>query len=156
MSDVREAPVAAETVFRLVYRSHSRIPEETENEELGRILTVSRANNAGCGVTGALMYYDRWFAQALEGSQQAVQALFNRIMLDARHDSVEVREQGAVPARVFGRWAMAHVGEHGEADVPMTAARGGVAEAAAWKPTSAQDAVLSVLRDLTRGYGIGA
>jgi hypothetical protein len=51
---------------------------------------------------------------------------------------------------------MAHVGEHGHSDIPMTATNTGIAEAAAWTPTAEQETVLRTLRDLTRGYGIGA
>ncbi len=151
-----EATANAETVFRLIYRSHSRIADAAADAELGRILRVARTNNAASGVTGALMYYDHWFAQVLEGREDAVLALFDKIRADRRHDSVTVSAQGKVPARVFGRWAMAHVGEHGSPDIPLTAAGSGVAPAATWTPSPAQEAVLGSLRDLTRGYGIGA
>lgn len=161
MSDLREsaAPAAGEagTVFRLIYRSHSRIPDDQESAEFGRILSTSRANNAGRGLTGALMVYDHWFAQALEGPRDAVLALFEVIKADPRHDAVSVREQGMVPGRVFARWAMAHVGEHGRPDIALTATRAGIAQGAAWKASSAdQESVLTLLRDLTRGYGLGA
>ena len=156
MSAVQDRPAEAGTTFRLIYRSHSLIPEPEGDEELGRILRVSRANNVSRNVTGALMYYDNWFAQVLEGSEESVRSLFDRIKADARHDAVQVSDQGEVGGRVFARWAMAHVGEHGSPDIPWTSTRTGVAEAAAWSPDAAQEAVLSRLRDLTRGYGIGA
>ena len=144
------------TVFRLVYRSHSRIGDARESEEFGRFLRASRANNAASGVTGALMFYDHWFAQALEGPEEAVRGLFGRIAADPRHDTIEITTQCRVDARVFARWAMAHVGEHGSADIPLTATSAGVAKAAAWTPSAGQESVLHGLRDLTRGYGIGA
>ena len=156
MSVAQETSAASGTVFRLIYRSHSRIPAASESEEFGRILRVARRNNAAMGVTGALMFYDRWFAQALEGGEDAVFGLFDRIKTDPRHDAVEIRQQGDVPARAFARWAMAHVGEHGSPDIPLSATGAGVSEGAAWTPTAAQDGVLILLRDLTRGYGIGA
>lgn len=148
--------VESDTVFRLIYRSRSCIPDAMAGAEFGAILRVARAKNAGLGITGALMTYDHWFAQALEGPQAAVQSLFARIRRDPRHDSVEVSAEGVVPARVFGRWAMAHVGEHGSPDIPLAVAGGGVVEAAPWSVSAAQEPVLRVLRDLTRGYGIGA
>ncbi len=166
MSDVRDGPPAAtipvgqpghdETIFRLIYRSHSRIPEATESAELGRILRSARVYNAAQGLTGALLLYDRWFAQVLEGPREAVLTLFDHIRTDPRHDAIEVREETKIPARSFARWAMAYVGEHNEPDVPMTATRDGVAEGAPWTPSPEQDGVLSVLRQLTRGYGRGA
>ncbi len=156
MSEVQEARGEVETVFRLIYRSHSRIAGNSEGQEFGRILRVSRANNAASGVTGALMFYDDWFAQVLEGAEAAVRSLFARISVDVRHDNVQVSEQGRVAGRLFSRWAMAHVGEHGSPDIPLTATSGGVAKAAEWHPTAEQERVLTRLRDLTRGYGIGA
>ncbi len=154
MSDVRDADSA--TVFRLVYRSRSRIAPADANAEFGRILRVARANNAACGVTGALLFYDGWFAQALEGPRTAVVELFERIRRDPRHDSVDISAQSEVAERAFARWAMAHVGEHGSPDIPLAAAATGVVEAAPWAPDAAQESVLRGLRDLTRGYGIGA
>ena len=144
------------SVFRLVYRSHSRIADAHEGEVFGQILRTSRANNAARGITGALMFYDHWFAQVLEGPEEAVRSLFGRIGADPRHDTVEVSAEGPVAGRVFARWAMAHVGEHGSPDIPLTATGTGVAEAAAWTTSADQERVLHALRDLTRGYGIGA
>jgi hypothetical protein len=146
----------SETVFRLIYRSHSRIPDRDADAEMAGILRGARTKNAAAGITGALLYYDHWFAQVLEGRQDAVLALFERIRVDPRHDAVTVSLQGVVPARSFARWAMAHVGEHGNPDIPLTATRSGLVPAAAWTSDPAQEAVLTSLRDLTRGYGIGA
>ncbi len=156
MSDTRTAPAETETIFRLTYRSHSRIPPAQEPRELAEILRVARARNAERGITGALMFYDRWFAQALEGPRAEVMALFDRIRADPRHEAVQVAAQGDVAGRVFSRWAMAHVGEHGEPDIAMTTTRDGLAEGAAWRSSPEQDLVLTTLRDMTRGYGRGA
>ncbi len=156
MSIAQDTHTDPTALFRLIYRSHSRIPETARGEELGRILRVARTNNAALGITGALMLYGRWFAQALEGPEAAVLGLFDKIRRDPRHDAVAVSTQGHVPARVFARWAMAHVGEHGSADIPLTATQSGVQPAASWMPSDEQEAVLGNLRDLTRGYGIGA
>ncbi len=156
MTTVQELSPDTETIFRLIYRSHSRIPDVTERQELGNILRTARANNAASGLTGALLLYDRWFAQVLEGPQDSVMAVFDRIRADTRHDAVEIREQSPAAPRLFTRWAMANVGEHHEPDTPLTATRDGIAEGAPFVPTPAQDAVLAVLRDLTRGYGRGA
>lgn len=156
MTAVQDVAGHADTVFRLIYRSHSRIPDANERQELGNILRTARANNAASGLTGALLLYDRWFAQVLEGPQDTVLSLFERIRADTRHDAVEIRQQSPATARLFTRWAMAHVNEHHEPDTPLTATRDGVAEGAPFIPTAEQDAVLAVLRDLTRGYGRGA
>ena len=141
---------------RLIYRSHSKIASPVMREELGKILRVARKNNAASGVTGVLMYYDDWFAQALEGPGDAVHAIFAKIKADDRHNSIEIKTDEPVTTRVFARWAMASVGEHGDKDTPLMPSAGGVTEGEEWKPTPEQEEVLAVLRDSSRGYGRGA
>jgi Sensors of blue-light using FAD len=151
------AATAAEPCYRLIYRSHSLLPGGTKDAAgLADILRQARTNNAARGITGALMLYDDWFAQVLEGPQTAVEALFARITADTRHDTVRLSQAGQVPARLFGKWAMAVVAEHHETDKPMVATTGGLAQGAPWKITPEQDVILTQLRDLTRGYGRGS
>ena len=153
-----EKPAAATgACFRLIYRSHSLLPSgATGQTELADILKGARVKNAGLGITGALMLYDDWFAQVLEGPQAAVEALFARIKTDQRHTSVRLGEAGPVPRRLFEKWAMAIVAEHHEPDMPMVATAGGLAQGAPWRVSLEQEAVLTRLRDMTRGYGRGS
>ena len=156
-TDVQPVASSSGRAYRLIYRSHSRIPTSTDRAELGAILRTSRTNNAQRGVTGALLMYEGWFAQVLEGPERNVRQLFDRIKVDPRHDTVSVTEEGYVDGPVFARWAMADVSEHGEADVPLIATATGVVDGGAWKTaTPEQEEVLVKLRDLTRGYGRGA
>ena len=69
-------PVESAAVFRLIYRSHSRIPATGFEAELGSILRVARARNGESGITGALLVYDDWFAQTLEGDESAVRGIY--------------------------------------------------------------------------------
>ena len=154
-TSVKEAPAAAVTCYRLIYRSHSLLAP-TDEAGLADILKVARAKNADLGITGALMLYDDWFAQVLEGPQAPVEALYARIKADPRHNGVRLSEAGDVPKRQFGKWAMAVVAEHHEPDMPMVATTGGLAQGAPWKVTLEQEAILTRLRDLTRGYGRGS
>ena len=142
-----------EDLVRLIYRSRNEIAPDNFKQELGKVFLCARRNNKGQGITGALMYYDNTFAQALEGPAAAVRSLFQKISADARHSAVEVKEDKPVESRVFSRWAMANVGEHGDADTPLIAHGDGVAASEAWKTTAEQEAVLTMLRDATRGYG---
>ena len=146
---------SSQTVFRLIYKSRSRVPVAERETELGKIFSVARRKNSAQGITGALLLYDDWFAQTLEGDEGAVRQLFAVIESDIRHDAVEVREEGVVDERVFARWSMAKVGEHGEPDIPLIATKTGVAEAAARGATPEQERVLAVMRDSARGYGRG-
>ncbi len=106
-------------VFRLVYRSHSLIPEEERKHVLGEIFTTARRNNRRLGVTGALVISGDSFVQALEGDAAVVRELYATIEQDPRHDDVTVLEEQQVEERTFGRWAMARVGTDGRADMRL-------------------------------------
>ena len=156
MARTATAKMAPDAVFRLIYRSKSRIPAAELDAQLGDILRGARAKNSALGVTGALLLYDDWFAQTLEGAEDAVRGLYKKIAADPRHSSVQLSEEGIVPSRVFSRWAMALVGEHGSPDIPLAATSGGTAPAAGRSTTPDQEKILGLMRDATRGYGRGS
>ena len=154
-ANLKEHPTATDACYRLIYRSHSKLAASDE-AGLADILRVARTNNAALGVTGALMLYDDWFAQVLEGPQAVVENLYAKIRQDSRHDAIRLNEAGPAPRRLFGKWAMAVVAEHHEPDMPLVATTGGLAQGAPWRVTLEQEAILTRLRDMTRGYGRGS
>ena len=105
-------------VFRLIYRSRSRIGAAERKHQLGEIFSVARSSNKKLGVTGALLITDDQFVQTLEGPEPAVRDLYVKISKDRRHEHIELLESGDVPGRVFGRWAMAKVAADGEPTSP--------------------------------------
>jgi hypothetical protein len=147
---------ATEAVFRLIYRSQCRIPPAQRDAELGNILRIARTKNVAAGISGALLLYDDWFAQTLEGPEGPIRDLYAKIAKDPRHASVDVREEGFVGARVFSRWSMALVGEHGDLDTPLVATPHGTTPGAPRRTTPEQEKVLDLMRDATRGYGMGS
>ena len=154
-TSVKEAEASTEVCYRLIYRSHSLLaPGDTG--ALADILKIARSRNADLGITGALMLYDDWFAQVLEGPERTVTALYDKIKLDARHENVSLDQQQQVSARLFGHWAMAIVAEHHQPDMPLVATTGGLSHGAPWRVSPDQEQVLTRLRDLTRGYGRGS
>jgi hypothetical protein len=149
----------SDPLIRLIYRSHSLLPGTGLAEQeagLAEILRVARARNAALNVTGALVLYDDWFAQVLEGPEPTVTALYDKIQRDTRHDKVVVDQSQTVEDRLFGNWAMALVAEHREPDMPLVATTGGLSQGAPWRVSPGQEKVLTRLRDLTRGYGRGS
>jgi hypothetical protein len=146
------------TVFRLVYRSHSRIRSTERKHQLGEIFSVARSANKKLGVTGALLINDDEFVQTLEGPELAVRDLYAKISKDRRHEHIELLESGAVPGRVFGRWAMAKVAAAGEPDIPLLANvdKGGISPAQPRPATEAQEAVLGLMRQSLRRAGAAA
>lgn len=143
---------ASDGIFRLIYRSRSRIPAQDRRAELGRLFSTARSNNKKRGVTGALLITDDCFVQTLEGDESVVQALYRRISTDRRHEQVQLLESGAVPGRVFARWAMAKVGED-EPDIPLIAHVDGIAKAAPrGVATADQEGILTIMRAAAAGH----
>jgi hypothetical protein len=77
------------------------------NEELLDILKVSRENNESRDITGMLLYKGGNFMQVLEGPDEAVNTLFEKIKDDPRHKDVFVISREQISARQFPAWEMA-------------------------------------------------
>jgi blue light- and temperature-responsive anti-repressor len=121
-------------LLRVVYVSRSLLPEAAAEAELEGILAHARRGNAALGVSGALLFSEDCFAQALEGPPEAVEAVFEAIQRDPRHAEVVVLEAAPVPAREFGAWSMAYAGRCRRAEArfaSLAAAGAGGAAAAA-------------------------
>jgi len=99
-------------LYRLVYYSRNRVPlhEQEPTAAIREILASSRRNNSGAGVTGALLFNSGCFGQVLEGGRRAIEATFERIQRDPRHDDVSLLDFQRVDARSFPTWSMAFVG----------------------------------------------
>jgi hypothetical protein len=143
---------AAAGTFRLMYRSHARIPDERRKAELGEIFSKARSNNKKRDITGALLIDGEKFVQVLEGDETAVRELYTRIAADSRHEQVALLEDHTVPARVFTRWSMAKVAADGEPDIPllMNRDRGGASPAAPRRSTPEQDELLDRMHTAAR------
>lgn len=137
-------------VFRLIYRSTDRLSSRARRQALGALFSQARGNNKARGITGALLLGGGTFVQVLEGDEAAVRSLYDRIVRDPRHDAVSLLDTGAVPARLFSRWAMAEVSDEGGSDIPLIAGAPGVTEAAGHRTTPEQEAVLDVMRVAAR------
>ena len=74
--------------------------------ELVDLLAISRRNNARIGVTGMLLYKGGNFMQALEGPEDAVRALQERIGRDPRHRYMITVMDTWTDERHFGDWMM--------------------------------------------------
>lgn len=121
-----------ETLSRLVYYSRNRITGGADELAAGirSILATSRANNAKVQVTGALMFNAGCFAQVLEGPQDGVESVFERIQQDERHGDVSLLAFEPVEARAFEAWSMGFVG----ASVMDAARYGGLAQESGFDP----------------------
>lgn len=92
-------------MYELLYMSVS--PEGFTQTALEELLIVSREKNKRSEITGMLVYFEHEFMQLLEGEKEAVQSLFQTILEDPRHKSVEVFYEGDIENRAFSDWSMA-------------------------------------------------
>jgi hypothetical protein len=102
-------------LVRLLYFSRYRInaSDGAGFAELTKILDVSNRNNQARGITGALVFDNNWFVQALEGGSNEVWATYKKIAEDKRHSEVSFVEMIKVPSRRFGNWWMCSIVKDG-------------------------------------------
>ncbi len=76
------------------------------NEDIMDILNTAREFNGSKNITGMLLYRDGYFIQALEGEEAEVQALYDKIAEDDRHQNVLMIHKGPIEKRSFKEWSM--------------------------------------------------
>lgn len=76
---------------------------------LGNIVRSSIKNNAEFEITGALCLLNGVYCQYIEGDVNVIQALYWKLVTDARHQDVKLLEFSGIAQRLFEGWAMACV-----------------------------------------------
>ncbi len=134
-------------IQKVVYCSRNLIEGDaaTRDAEIRQILETARKNNSQVNVTGALLFSTDHFAQVLEGPQQAVEAIFERIQHDSRHGDVTILESLTSEQRDFSEWSMAYVSPEECALTPEVDAR---LQDAMHKNSAAGQEVLDLLKSL--------
>lgn len=90
-------------LLQLVYASR---PFGFDAGTLLGILFKARAKNAAADVTGCLVCRDDIYLQLLEGPEENVTRIYDKIMQDDRHVEVTQLVRHSVDKRMFGAWAM--------------------------------------------------
>ena len=90
----------------LIYTS-----EMTGSMDFMDILEVSRANNERDGITGVLLFCNNNVVQCLEGSREAVNKTYARIVQDKRHQNPLLIDYRMLSTRLFSNWSMGYVPE---------------------------------------------
>ena len=88
----------------LTYTSRARL--DMSDSELGDVHRSALNLNALDGVTGILMFDGVRFLQLIEGAEDAVDNLVERLRRDPRHSDFEVRDERFVESRSFPDWSM--------------------------------------------------
>lgn len=88
----------------LIYFSRATRP--MSESDLQALLKQARAHNSSHDITGLLLYQDGYFLQALEGGEEEVDRLFERIGKDVRHTDLQKLYDHPATERGFGDWSM--------------------------------------------------
>lgn len=94
-------------LVNLIYASKSVLV--TDSDACNDILIGSRRRNALFGLTGILVFDQKYFLQVVEGHQTAVNQLLKNLMADSRHHSLTLTHFGAIEKRMFPDWSMGAV-----------------------------------------------
>ena len=90
----------------LIYTS-----EMTGSMDFMDILEVSRARNERDSITGVLLFCNNNVVQCLEGSREAVNKTYARIVQDKRHQNPLLVDYRNIYTRMFSEWSMGYVPE---------------------------------------------
>ena len=88
----------------LTYTSRARL--DLSASDLSDIHEAARHLNALDGVTGLLVFDGVRFLQIIEGSEEAIDDLVERLRRDPRHSAFEIRDERFVAGRSFPNWSM--------------------------------------------------
>ena len=100
-------------LIRLIYASQSTHPADENyggiQVDVGRILMQARKNNPQHQIGGVLYFSNNYFFQCLEGGQDVVNQLYNKITEDPRHENVQSLMVKRINERYFANWSMKYV-----------------------------------------------
>jgi hypothetical protein len=88
----------------VTYTSLARL--DLQASDLEAIHRTAREQNALDGITGLLVFNGTHFLQIIEGAEDAIEDLVERLRKDPRHNGFEIRDRRQVDARSFPDWSM--------------------------------------------------
>ena len=106
-------------LYSFLYVSESLVKGPSAASALNAILTTSRRHNARHGITGALLFSRSRFTQVLEGEEEVVKALLDRIQVDRRNADLRTIGIHYPATRGFEGWAMGYADAPPEFDAEL-------------------------------------
>jgi len=91
---------------RLVYISRITSTGLSSPSTLNDISETAVDSNHTNNITGILCYGNGYFFQCVEGSEQALTNLKNRLLVDDRHKDLEILDFSEITERRFGSWSL--------------------------------------------------
>ena len=108
IKNLKDSQTAGGQLRSIVYKSRSK--DVADLDLVNSILASSTRNNSANGITGVLIATKTHFLQILEGEFEALNATFQRISSDTRHDKIQLISFTEIEERKFGEWAMHGIG----------------------------------------------
>ena len=107
MSTVNDStnPVTSD-LCQLVCLSHITSTSLASASTLNDIAEVAIERNQADNITGILCYGNGYFFQCVEGSEQALTNLKNRLLVDDRHKDLKILDFSAIAERRFAGWSL--------------------------------------------------
>lgn len=99
-------------LIRLVYASKATFCDQhigARHRVVDDIIRHAQCRNIENGVTGVLCFDNGCFFQALEGERDQVEALYDRILEDDRHQHVWLLWKRPIRERLFDKWSMKYI-----------------------------------------------
>ena len=93
-------------LIHIVYVSFT-VKDLSENQ-LDELLINIRKRNKIQEVTGLLLYNDGSFIQLIEGAEDAIKSLFEKIKKDTRHTNIVLLLEERIKKRAFPDWSMGY------------------------------------------------
>jgi Sensors of blue-light using FAD len=88
-------------LIRLTFFSRNRLTTLNNTASIAEIVATSAAHNLRNNITGVLLHDERWFAQALEGTERVISFTFERILRDDRHSDVTLVAMQPIEHRLY-------------------------------------------------------
>jgi hypothetical protein len=92
----------------LFSRSRLRMPDDAR--EIDSIVARARTHNAAVGVTGALVFTFKHFAQVLEGPREEINSITGRMQHDSRHEAMRIVDVRPCESRQFSGFTLGYCG----------------------------------------------
>ncbi len=107
---------------RIIYIS--TVNRHMTEEEIDGIGQVSARNNREVGITGVLISVHDYFFQVLEGDEDAIAKVIERIRRDPRHRDLHIlKAETEIAERHFPKWSMRTIRLAGSGDLILQAIR---------------------------------
>ena len=78
---------------------------------LMRLLYHSYLRNLKLEITGALIFENNQFGQLIEGPEDVIESLWEKIQQDNRHKNIRLIERKSIGSRNFQKWTMVFQGD---------------------------------------------